>query len=82
MVLSQAWYSSFPLIGMLFPSFPSEPQNPALVFTFTSWLMRNLPSYTGTFSLIAGKYKVREAGYTTAPNIRSGVASSTSFTGR
>jgi len=63
--------SSFPVIGMLFPSFPSEPQNPAMVFnihflTDADFLCLRIPA----LFLIAGKYKVMEKEITGA-NIRS-----------
>src|ERR1041385_7467363 len=54
-VLSQAWYCSFPVTAMVFPSLPSEPANADPEFISTSWLMRKVPSYTGTRSLIAGR---------------------------
>ncbi len=47
------------MIVKSFPSLPSEPQNSELELTLTSWLMRNVPSKTGTrIALRAGRVHV------------------------
>jgi hypothetical protein len=51
LALSQAWYSSFPAIVNIIPSFPSEPANSMPDFACASCLIRRVPSKMGTRSL-------------------------------